>query len=406
MSIGRACAFVRARQLGRHRKTRLTLALSRIFVRHRKYAYFSREPLINPKTGRATKWHVLGPVADGELRARMALDALLKRQSPGHGTGNFGPAFDRWRKYMLKRRDRLAPKDPDHLTMWRRGTQALLSVYGVIEHAFADFDLEQIHTADVADFVDQWEGRRSAQTYRAHLIKFFRWCLKKRLIEHNPASDVEIEKPPKRTVVITNEQYHKIRDQLLVGDDGKPTRTGAMVQVYMDLLFLVYQRGTEVRLLKWSAISDDGIVFKPTKTQRSSGKAVRIPLTEDIRAVLASARALAKCRSDYVISNEEGKPYTAHGIATLFNRARARAGSTGVTLKDIRATAATTAKESGFSEEQIKVGLAHTELKSTRDYLRGHEAPPVSEIVVKLPTKILAEPANIAAPNGGRRKGK
>ena len=199
--------------------------------------------------------------------------------------------------------------------------------------------------------------------------------------------------------MITNEQYHKIRDQLLVGDDRKPTRTGAMVQIYMDLLFRVYQRGTEVRLLKWSAISDEGIVFKPTKTQRSSGKAVRIPLTDDIRSVLASARALAKCRSDFVISNEEGKPYTAHGIATLFNRARTRAGITGVTLKEIRATAATTAKESGFSEEQIRVGLAHTDLKSTRDYLRDHEAPPVSEIVVKLPTKILAEPANIAAPS-------
>jgi integrase len=392
--------------LGRHRKTRLTLALSRIYLRHRKFAYFSSEPLINPTTGRATKWHVLGPVADGELRARMALDALLKRQSPGHGTGNFGPAFDKWRKYMLQKRDRLAPKDPNHLVMWRRGTQALLSVFGIIEHAFADFDVEQIRTVDVQLFVDQWEGRRSAQTYKAHLTKFFGWCRRTGLIEHNPASDVEIEEPPKRTVVITNEQYHKIRDQLLVGEDGKATRTGPVVQVYMDLLFLLYQRGPEVRLLKWSAISDEGIVFTPTKTKRSSGKAVRIPLTDDIRAVLATARALAKRQSDYVIATEAGKPYTAHGIATLFNRARARAGITGVTLKDIRATAASMAKDSGFSEEQIKVGLAHTDLKSTRDYLRNHETPPVSEIVVKLPTRILAEPANIAPAKRGRRKGK
>ncbi len=392
--------------MGRLRKTRLTLALSRIYQRNKKFAYFSPEPLINPKTGRATRWHVLGPVADGELRARIALDALLKRQSPGHGTGNFGPAFDKWRKLMLQKRDRIAPKDSNHLAIWRRGTQSLLSVYGVIEHAFADFDLEQIRTADVTVFLDQWEGRRSAQTYKAHLARFFRWCRRKGFMDQNPASDIEVEEPPKRKVVITNDQYHKIRDQLLVGDDGKPTRTGQMVQVYMDLLYLVYQRGTDVRLLKWREISDEGIIFTPTKTQRSSGKAVRIPVTEEIRAVLTRARSVAKCRSDFVISNAKGKPYTAHGIATLFNRARARAGVTGVSLKDIRATAASAAKEDGFSEEQIKVGLAHTDIKSTRDYLRNHEAPPVSEIIVKLPAKILAEPANIEAPKRGRRKTK
>lgn len=43
--------------------------------------------------------------------------------------------------------------------------------------------------------------------------------------------------PPARSVYITDDQYLGIRDALLLGMDGKPTPTGAMVQCYMDLLF-------------------------------------------------------------------------------------------------------------------------------------------------------------------------
>ena len=96
----------------------------------------------------------------------------------------------------------------------------------------------------------------------------------------------------------------------------------------------------------------------------------------------------------------------ASGISSLFNHACARSGVTGFTLKDLRAKAATDAKERGYEDAQIQVALAHTDLKSTRDYIRNHETPPVSEIVVKLPTKILAEPANIAARKHRRGKGK
>jgi len=41
--------------MGRRRKTRQTLALSRIYQRKRKFAYFSSEPIIDPRTKRATR---------------------------------------------------------------------------------------------------------------------------------------------------------------------------------------------------------------------------------------------------------------------------------------------------------------------------------------------------------------
>jgi len=390
--------------MGRHRKTALALALSRIYVRHKKYAYFAKQPLINPKTGRATRWHVLCSVEEGELRARIALDALLKRQSPGHGTGNFVRAFNLWKTNVLRKRDLDAPKDPVRLKIWQRGTKTLLSVYGVIEKAFGDFDLEQIRPTDIALFVDQWEGRRSAGAYRGHMSKFFAWCCRTDLLEVNPAREVEVAKPPARDVYITDDQYVAIRNALLVGKDGKPTRSGAMVQCYMDLPYLLYQRGTEIRLLRRDQVTDEGIAFKPSKTERSSAKQVMVPLSEDAKAVLARAQSLGKVRSLYVVHTEHGQPYTAGGIASLFKRACARAGVTGVTLKDIRAKAATDAKERGYGEAQIQVALAHTDLKTTRGYLRGRNLP-VSELMMELPKEILAEPANIpTAKRLGRKR--
>ncbi len=391
--------------MGRPRKTALSLALSRIYIRHGKFVYYGREPILNSKTGRSTRWHVLCPTTEGELRARLILDKLLKRQNPGHGSGNFGPKFRTWQQKILKQRERKAPRDSERIKIWQRGTKNLLSVYGVIEKAFADFDLDQIRPSDIAEFLDQWEGRRSAGAYRSHLSKFFAWCCRTGSLTINPVREVEVEEPPERTVYITPEIFVAIRNALLKGDDGKPTRTGEMVQCYMDLLYLLFQRGTEIRLLRWDQIGERGIVFKPTKTERSSGKQVLVPLTEPVMEVLGRARSLGKTRSDYVIHTEHGHPYTASGIASLFKRACARIGVKDVTLKDIRAMAATDAAEKGFDDAQIQVALAHTDVKATQHYIRRRQVP-VSVVTLTLPTEDISQTANIppSRRRGSKRK--
>lgn len=196
--------------------------------------------------------------------------------------------------------------------------------------------------------------------------------------------DLSLAVPPKRDVYISDEQYNSIRNALLYGNDGKATRTGEMVQCYMDLLYLLYQRGTDVRLLRWDQVTDDGILFKPTKTERSSGAKVRVPIGDDACAVLARIKQIGKMRSVYVIHTEHGQPYTSNGIGSLFKRACARAGILGVTLKDIRAKAATDAKQQGYRQEQLQTALAHTDAATTRTYIRSREVP-ISEVVLKLP---------------------
>jgi integrase len=109
-------------------------------------------------------------------------------------------------------------------------------------------------------------------------------------------------------------------------------------------------------------------------------------LSDAIDDLPPDEREAGKVRSVYVIHNEHGQPYTAHGIATLFNRACIRAKVEDVTLRDIRAKAATDAKKHGYADAQLQVALAHTDAATTRDYIRTREVP-VSEVRLRLPKK-------------------
>ena len=361
-----------------------TLSGTRIYIRRGQFKYFSSEPMLNPKTGKVTKWHPLCSVKDGETKARELWRELIGSIDTPIGIGDFPAWFDKWRKKVIKDRSDATPKDPARAIVWRTVTRNLLSSYLIIEKAFRDFDIKNIAPADVAEFVDQWEGRRSAQTYKASLSKFFEWCCRKGVLEHNPAKEVSVEAPPKRDVYITHEQFTAVCAHLLVGEDKKPTRTGEMVKCYVELLYMLFQRGTDVRLLRWDQITPEGIIFKPTKTEKKAGTKVRWPITTQLEAVLATAKRVATMGSMYVISNEQGQPYTTHGIATLFNRACKRAKIVGITLKDIRSMASTDAIQQGYSREQLKVAIAHTDMSTTDGYIRNQVAP-VSEIVLTLP---------------------
>ncbi len=364
--------------MSRRRKTARTLTGTRIFIRRGQFKYFSPEPIVNPMTGAATKWHSLCKVEDGERAARAKLQDLLGVTAP-KGGGDFCAWFGKWRIDIMTKRQSDAPRDPARIEIWRKGTKALNNVLDVIENAFAEFDLRQVAPSDVATFVDQWEGRRAAQVYRGQLSKFFVWCCRRGILERNPAREVSVATPKKRDVYFDDAQYVAVHNLLSAGSHNE--RTAAL---YMHLLYLFYQRGTDVRLLKRDQVQGDAIPFRPTKTERSSGARVQVPISEEARSVLEKAKNIAKLRSMYVIHDEEGQPFTARGIGDIFRRACKKTGIKGLSLKDIRSKAATDAKEMGYSDAQLQTALAHTDPSTTRVYLRGRKLP-VSEVILRLP---------------------
>lgn len=164
-----------------------------------------------------------------------------------------------------------------------------------------------------------------------------------------------------------------------------------MLQCYLDLSFLLYQRTTEIRRLRYSQILERErlIHFEPSKTAKSSG-AIDIPITPALEAVLARARSLAKIKPGpggdaFVIQTRKGGPYTAFGIRSAIDRAAIRARS-GLTAKDLRAYSASCAKAQGYTLEQLKAGLAHTTITTTEGCVRQHTTP-VREVTLALPPR-------------------
>lgn len=370
----------------RARKSAHSLTGTRIYVRRGNYRYESAEQILNPQSGKLQKSHFLCKSSDGEAKAREALQKLLGATQE-KGLGDLSTWIGKFEIAYLKKRELKAPSDPARQNTWAKGALNIKSALKIIREYFAEFDVEQVRGFDVAQFLDQWEGQRSAQTYRSYLSLFFEWCISRHgLINVNPAKQISVTPPQKRRAAMTDEQYHKIRDALLIGEDGRPIRTGEMIQCYMDLLYLLFQRGTDVRLMRVDEIKPEGIEITPTKTEGSSGAKVMLPLSDDVRAVLARIKRISKQRSTFVIHTEHGQPYTASGVRSAFARAAARAGVEGLTLKDIRSKAASDAAKQGYTVEQLQVALAHTDSATTRGYIWGQNAP-VSAVSIRLPKR-------------------
>ena len=154
-------------------------------------------------------------------------------------------------------------------------------------------------------------------------------------------------------------------------------------------------------------INNAGLIhFEPSKTAKTSGKDVDIPITPEVAAVLARARKLAKIDptlggNAYIIQTSSGTPYTASGIRGAIGFAAERAGlapprhagqrkprASGFTAKDLRAYASSSANQQGYSFEKLKTALAHARIATTEGYVQQHTTP-VSEVVMRLPNRPL-----------------
>lgn len=365
------------------------LTNSRIYIKRKRYYLFTADLTVSPVDGKQRQWHSLCLVSEGEFKAREAAQRVINHNAQKDDEGDFPTYFKNYTAYIFKKRAKEAPKDPPKLKMHETANNNLVWIFNTIQNAFKEFNLSDVMPVDIACFVDQWEGQRMGQVFQSKLSDFFKWSCRKGYRTDNPCREISVAKPKKRSRYITDEEFNKIKDALLIGVDGLPTRSGKMVSCYVDLCFLLYQRTTEIRLLRWDQITPEGILFTPTKTEKSSGAKVQVPMTKAVQDVLDRARQAypeREIKSEYVIHTHDLKPYTTTGIGSAWKRAALRAGVSNATLKDLRAKAMTDAKRDGYTVKQISVGGAHTDEEMTESYIKLRETP-VSEVVLKLPEK-------------------
>lgn len=318
------------------------------------------------------RWERLCAIKDGEAAMLLALGKFKTLPAKG----NFGAAINTFRAAYLPDRPLAGQKDA--------GRQL-----DVIAKAFEDFNVDQVDAADVITFTEQFKATPTmARHYKGLLSTFFRWAIGKRMRKENPCRDVWLAKPRKKAMVWTPEIYNAVRKAMLKEDKaGIAKSPGVMMQCYMDLCYLVYQRTTEIRVLERSAIRGDVLYFRATKTRDSSGVEVEIFITPEIRAVLDRAAAESKRMKvvcPYVIHTRAGTAFTRSGIYSAFIRAAKIAGVAGINPKALRPFAATMAKKAGYSLEDLQDGLGHTSIKTTEGYVRRHQIRR-SKVNMKLP---------------------
>ena len=338
------------------RRTRIDGLPSRVYQKHNAWFW------VRKKDG---KWIRLCGIADGLSTMHERLAAAMKKNEPLTGNGDF-PIHAQ--VYM----DKAGMQKSDSFRgEWLRQGEVLCK-------AFRDWDVAQIDSASIEDFLEmKWPNKLpSRRIFRSWMSSFFTWAIRQRLCSGNPCSHIKLAKAPARDVYIPDNHFMAIRAEL-----------DASMQCFVDLCYLTTMRSTEIRNLKWSQIdrSTNLIRFQPSKTLKSSAGRVDWPLTKAIDSVLQIAAAINP-DSDYVIHDDLGAARGTKDVRDDWMKARSKAGlkNNHYTVKDIRAKALTDADRKGYSLQELSVAAVHTATQTTAIYLKGKKVP-VSNIVLDMP---------------------
>jgi integrase len=274
---------------------------------------------------------------------------------------------------------------------------------GIIRTAFEEFDADQVEPRHCAAFIDENFSAtpNAANKYKALLSLIFAHGVRKGYRNDNPTRELRnYDDDGGRSRYITDNELARLRAAALVGEDGLRTRSGPMMVCLFDLAVITGQRIGDLLALKWSQVSDEGILFEPAKTKRSSGVRVPVAMTRQLKAMLERARTIGDVKSLYVIHTLDGRPYGYHGAQSAWKRAceRARANYetecakraeqpveaflTDMHFHDLKHRALTDAKRQGHDAQKLG---GHTTAKMTAQYIEevgiDWVQPPVNSVI-------------------------
>lgn len=320
----------------------------------------------------ANKWHRLCAVADGEPAMVRALARV--KNPPESRPGSMSALIAMWRKERL----------PQYAASTQYDYALMLDT---LDAALRDYDVAEIDSGHVIDIRDQWTDKpRTANKYHALISLLMSFAVAKKLRKTNPTLDVRRLPVPKRQRYINDDEFLKIIDGALIGDDKRRNATGPMMAALFRLAYLTALRLGDLRTLMWSQINETVITVTPAKTKATTGATIRIDITPEIAAVLDELRELrtvtpkqrrqsdpprSPVTSMYVFHNRWGHPYSKDGIETAWERARRRAKVADAHFHDLRAKALTDADEAGVSLERIQQSAAHATPATTARYLKN-----------------------------------
>lgn len=70
-----------------------------------------------------------------------------------------------------------------------------------------------------------------------------------------------------------------------------PTPSDHAVVALIDLAYLTAQHISDLLAMSWADVSDEGILFRPSKTVNSSGVKMLVTMTPDLHAALDATKS-------------------------------------------------------------------------------------------------------------------
>jgi integrase len=162
------------------------------------------------------------------------------------------------------------------------------------------------------------------------------------------------------------------RDRYLEDDEVAAVfkAAGPAEKAWAEMIYRTLQRPSDIlRWTKSNLVDDKGrlvLKFRQSKT----GAWMRIVVTPTLKAALDAVAATRKEKSIYLISREDGKPYTELGLASMFRRATVAAGVSDCAPYDLKAKGATDMYEAGTPIEEISQLCGHESTRTTEVYIK------------------------------------
>jgi len=188
---------------------------------------------------------------------------------------------------------------------------------------------------DIRDWHSMLEGDRSADMALGVLRKVLDHVRDDGLISLNPAAGHRL-------------RYSSNRSDLIWSPEQLELVCSASSPELARVILLSAHAGiarTDLCKLTWAQISPNAIQFNRSKT----GELATVPIYAEIRAILESTPKLGP----QVLTNTRGRPWTPDGLGTAFDRAKRKAGISGLRFHDLRGTAVTFLFAQGLSDAEV-----------------------------------------------------
>ena len=242
----------------------------------------------------------------------------------------------------------------------------------IIEKQFGDFPLSALTDRRTRGVFMAWRdnlavrSRRQADYAFVVLSLVLAWAMDRGLIATNPCAR-------------GGRVYRGTRvDKIWTADDEAAFLKSAPVHLHLPLLLALWtgQRQGDLLRLPWSAYDGARIRLRQSKTG--------VPVSFKVGAPLKAMLDRSTKRSTIILTNSDGKPWTADGFRVSWRKAQAAAGVVGVTFNDLRGTAVTRLALVGCTEAEIAAITGHTlrDVRSILDANYLHRDPALADAAI------------------------